>query len=240
MSAMLDIHNRRWWQLGNLMAARPMTRDLLTIGELPPAPGALLGVMINDLTHLALRQQLSPHAWVTGLTARLTLLRVLSSQLLGFLPRLRSTLLTRLRSISRRWRGAITRSWSRLLLDRAQPLLQPHQELHARLTPRVIDRLSLRPLHTNQVRRPTDRTLLWKAQRTERLLFPAILQAFSACLPRGHGCRRAILSGTANPPRPWTQRPGIRGVLTSSEGHWQQVAAALERAPARAGSTTPP
>ena len=48
MGAMLDIHNRRWWQLGNLMAAGPMTRDLLSIGELPPAPGALLGVMIND------------------------------------------------------------------------------------------------------------------------------------------------------------------------------------------------
>lgn len=162
---MLDIHNRRWWQLGNLMAARPMTRDPLTIGELPPAPRALLGVMVNDLTHLILRQQLSPRARVTGLTARLTLLRVLASQLLGFLPRLRSTLLTRLRSISRRWRGAITRGRSRLLLDRAQPLLQPHQELHARLTPRVIHRLSLRPLHTNQVRRPANRTLLWKPRQ---------------------------------------------------------------------------
>ena len=30
MGAMLDIHNRRWWQLGNLMAPGPMTRDLLS------------------------------------------------------------------------------------------------------------------------------------------------------------------------------------------------------------------
>ena len=117
---------------------------------------------------------------MTGLTARLTLLGVLASQILSFLPRLRPTLLTSLRSISRRWRGAITRSGSHLLLDRAQPLLQPHQELHTRLTPRVINRLSLRPLHTNHVRRPANQTLLCKAQRTERLLRYKNLQGYYA------------------------------------------------------------
>ena len=40
-------------------------------------------------------------------------------------------------------------------------------------------------------------------------------------------------------PRPWTSRPGIRGVLTSSEGHWQQAATALERAQKKGGVNDP-
>src|ERR1039458_8501264 len=132
--------------------------------------------MVSDLLHLIFRQQLSPGATVTGLRARLALLPVLLQQFLRFLARLRSTLLTSLRHIRRRRRGTVARTRGGFLLQHPQPLLQtqlpihqPHQELNARLPTRVIDRLSLRPLHTDKVRRPPERTLLWKARRTERL-----------------------------------------------------------------------
>src|SRR5665648_1085550 len=139
--------------------------------------------MVSDLLHLIFRQQLSPGATVTGLRARLALLPVLLQQFLRFLPRLRSTLLTSLRHIRRRRRGTVARTRGGFLLQHPQPLLQtqlpihqPHQELNARLPTRVIDRLSLRPLHTDKVRRPPERTLLWKARRTERLQKPGDLQ----------------------------------------------------------------
>src|ERR1017187_2976595 len=132
--------------------------------------------MVSDLLHLIFRQQLSPGATVTGLRARLALLPVLLQQFLRFLPRLRSTLLTSLRHIRRRRRGTVARTRGGFLLQPPQPPLQTqppihhtHQELNARLPTRVIDRLSLRPLHTDKVRRPPERTLLWKARRTERL-----------------------------------------------------------------------
>src|ERR1019366_8684737 len=132
--------------------------------------------MVSDLLHLIFRQQLSPGATVPGLRARLALLPVLLQQFLRCLPRLRSTLLTSLRHIRRRRRGTVARTRGGFLLQHPQPLLQtqlpihqPHQELNARLPTRGIDRLSLRPLHTDKVRRPPERTLLWKARRTERL-----------------------------------------------------------------------
>src|ERR1039458_5188000 len=134
--------------------------------------------MVSDLLHLIFRQQLSPGATVTGLRARLALLPVLLQQFLRFLARLRSTLLTSLRHIRRRRRGTVARTRGGFLLQHPQPLLQtqlpihpPHPELNARLPTRIIDRLSLRPLHTDKVRRPPERTLLWKARRTERLRY---------------------------------------------------------------------
>src|ERR1039458_5538521 len=139
--------------------------------------------MVSDLLHLIFGQQLSPGATVTGLRARLALLPVLLQQFLRFLPRLRSTLLTSLRHIRRRRRGTVARTRGGFLLQHPQPLLQtqlpihqPHQELNARLPTRIIDRLSLRPLHTDKVRRPPERTLLWKARRTERLRNKSHLQ----------------------------------------------------------------
>src|ERR1035441_2896016 len=139
--------------------------------------------MVSDLLHLIFRQQLSPGATVTGLRARLALLPVLLQQFLRFLARLRSTLLTSLRHIRRRRRGTVARTRGSFLLQHPQPLLQtqlpihqPHQELNARLPTRIIDRLSLRPLHTDKVRRPPERTLLWKARRTERLRNKSHLQ----------------------------------------------------------------
>jgi hypothetical protein len=177
MGAMLVVHDRGFRQFGNLMTTRSVTRNLLSIGELAPAPRTVIGVMVNDLLHPVLGYQPATSARVTRLAARLTLiLPGLARQLLRFLPRLRATLLTRLRSIRRRRRGTGTRTRGRFLLQRPQPLLgpqlpihQPHQKLDARLPPRVIDRLRLRPLHTNKVRRPANGTLLWKARRTERL-----------------------------------------------------------------------
>ncbi len=169
MGAMLDKEHRGRWQLGNLMAPRPVTRNPLRIGELPPAPRAPLRVMINDLLHLIFTQQLPPRAWVAILPARLAPLTVPASQLLGLLPRLRATLLTRLRHIRRRRLRTIPRTRRRPRLQRPQPLLQPplpsrqpNQKRHARLTTRVINRLSLHPLHTPTIRRTPPRTWLWK------------------------------------------------------------------------------
>jgi hypothetical protein len=48
---MLDIEHRGRRQVRNLMAAQPVPRNLLTVGELPPAPRALIRVMVNDLLH---------------------------------------------------------------------------------------------------------------------------------------------------------------------------------------------
>ena len=150
MRAMLGIEDRGRRQLGDLMAPRPVTRNLLALGELAPAIPTLLGVMVNDLLHPVFRQQLAPGARVTVLTTCLTLLTVLLQQFLGFRSRLLPALLPRLRSIGRRWLRTVPRTRSSLLLQHPQPLLQPrlpihqpHQELDTRLAPRVIDRLSL-------------------------------------------------------------------------------------------------
>ncbi len=75
---MLDIEHRGHWQLGNLMAPRPVTRNPLAVSELPPAPRALLGVMVNDLPHLMFAQQLPPRARVTILPAHLAPLTILA------------------------------------------------------------------------------------------------------------------------------------------------------------------
>jgi hypothetical protein len=48
---MLGIHDRGRRQLGDLMTPRSVTRNLLAIGELPPASPTLIGVMVNDLLH---------------------------------------------------------------------------------------------------------------------------------------------------------------------------------------------
>jgi hypothetical protein len=48
---MLGVHDCDRRQLGDLMTPRPVTRNLLTIGELPPASPTLIGVMVNDLLH---------------------------------------------------------------------------------------------------------------------------------------------------------------------------------------------
>jgi hypothetical protein len=56
LSAMLGVHDRDRRQLGDLMTPRPVTRNLLAIGELPPASPTLIGVMVNDLLHPILRQ----------------------------------------------------------------------------------------------------------------------------------------------------------------------------------------
>src|SRR5450755_1331018 len=176
MGPVLDIEHRGLWQLGNLMAPRLVTRNLLTLSELPPAPRTIVWVVINDLPHLTLSKQPAPRAAMTRLPARLTVLAILAGQLLRFLARLRPTLLTRLGSILRRCLRTVARTRGRFLLQRPQPLLGPrllidhsHQERDTRLTPRVIDRLSLRPVHTSKIRRPPQRTLLWKTTTSERL-----------------------------------------------------------------------
>jgi uncharacterized protein VirK/YbjX len=110
MGAMLGIDDRGRWQLRNLMTPRPVTRNLLLISELATAIPALVGVMVNDLVHPILSQQLATRARVTRLTARLALLRILASQLLCFLARLRTALLARLRSVRRRWLTTVTRT----------------------------------------------------------------------------------------------------------------------------------
>src|SRR5450631_1547969 len=186
MGPVLDIEHHGLWQLGNLMAPRLVTRNLLTLSELPPAPRTIVWVVINDLSHLTLSKQPAPRAAMTRLPARLAVLAILAGQLLRFLARLRPTLLTRLGSIPRRCLRTVARTRGRFLLQRPQPLLGPrllidhsHQERDTRLTPRVIDRLSLRPVHTSKIRRPPQRTLLWKTTTSE----PRLSQFTSRRLP---------------------------------------------------------
>ena len=93
MRAMLDVLDSDRGQLGDLMTPGAPPRDLLHLGELVPAARALARVVIDDLAHLILAQQLASRAPVTGLAASLALLPVLLEQLLGLRSGLRATLL---------------------------------------------------------------------------------------------------------------------------------------------------
>ncbi len=65
--------------------------------------------------------------------------------------------------------------------------------------------------------------------------FPVFCRHFGARRGRRRPPPVLSLTDVFKPPQPWSSRPGFRGVSTSSESHWQQVATALERAqPTRA------
>jgi hypothetical protein len=170
---MLDIDHRDRRQLGHLMASRTPRRRLLPVAELVPAAPARVGVVIDDLRHLILAEQLAPRPLMSGLAARLAP-GTLHQQLLRLRPSLRATLLTRLWRILRRRAGARTRIYPRLLLKAAHPLLQPRvsstqlikrtrqlqDELDTALPPTVKDRLRLRALHNAKIRHPPSRPLV--------------------------------------------------------------------------------
>src|ERR1039457_2412180 len=147
------------------MASGTPPRNLLPLGELVPAARALARVVIDDLLHLILAQQLAARTPVTALPARLASFPVPRERLLRLGSGQRTTLLARHRSVRGRCHRAVSRTRSALGLKHPHALLQPplrrhqpHQELHARLTTRVINRLSLRPLHTPRIRRPRPRS----------------------------------------------------------------------------------
>ena len=135
--------------------------------------------MIDDLIDLILGLQLAARAAMPGLAARLALA---AQQLLGLRPGLRPTLLTRLRRIRRRRLRTRARVPARLLLQPPEPLLEQlnrgreiKDELHARLTARVIDRLRLTTIHDCKIR-CTNKESLPHSPTTERLLGTAGLE----------------------------------------------------------------
>ncbi len=182
---MLDVLDGDRGQLGDLMAPGTPPRDLLHIGELAPTARAVARIVIDDLAHLILTQQSAPRATMTGLTARLTSLPILLEQLLRLRSSQRTTLLTRDRCVRGRRDRAIARARGALGLEHPHALLQPplrrhqpHQKLHARITTGVINRLSLRPLHTPKVRRPPPRSSLWKPRQLNGYQNPSICRTF--------------------------------------------------------------
>ena len=167
------------------MATEPTTRPLLLDRELCAAHTARIREVIDDLIHLIRRFVLTTHATMPRLPTLLASLTLPPRKLLGLLPRLRPPLLPRLGGILRRWLGARTRILTRLRLQTTQPLLHlPHpsseikNELHTRLTPRVIDRLGLRALHNCKIR-CTNKESRPQAPTTERLPKAADYQGVS-------------------------------------------------------------
>src|SRR5207245_1641383 len=121
------------------------------------------------------RLVLTTSSAVPGLPTSLAALTLAPRKLLRLLPCLRPPLLTRLRWILRRRLGARPRVLTTLSLQTTQPLIHlPHprseieNELHTRLTPRVIDRLRLCALHDCKIR-CTNKESLSQAPGTERL-----------------------------------------------------------------------
>ena len=167
---MLADHDAGRWQLRDLTTTRTPRRHLLIFAELVPAPPTALRVMIDELVDVILALERTAGTLVPRLAASATPLGVTRKQLLRSRPRLGPTLLTRLRGILRRRLRPRTRTLPRLLLETPDPLLQPPslpgQPLHRRgqlendlntpLPPRVINSLSLRPLHTNQFDKRTE------------------------------------------------------------------------------------
>ncbi len=140
--------------------------------------------MIDDLIDLILRPQLTTGTPVPRLTASLTLLALPAHQLLGLRTRFRTPLRPRLRWIHRRRPGTRARVLTRLLLQSLQPILVLHKpireienELNTRLTPRVINRLRLRAIHTRKIR-CTNKESLPLAPTAERLRKLDRLQVF--------------------------------------------------------------
>ena len=158
MGAMLEEQHRGRRQVRHLMTPAP--RGVFSCRRTPARTATLIGVVVDDLVHPVLGQQLTTRAPVTGLGARLALSASLGPRL-RLLTRLRSTLCPRLRRIRRRRRELLRESLAPSpptphalpqLPDLASPASPIPAELHARLPTRVIDRLRLRTLHTHKVR----------------------------------------------------------------------------------------
>ena len=191
---MLGDQHRDRRQLRDLTPPRPPRRQLLRRAEHVPAASAAFGVVIDKLVDLILRQQRTAGALMPGLAAGTPLLPVPRQKLLRLRPRLRTPLLPRPRGILRRRLRPRPRTLPPLLLKPRHPLHQQtdlalvasshlKQELNARLTTRVIDRLSLRPLHTTQFDKRTEDPLSKTGNNrtgstTERVLVYLLLQGF--------------------------------------------------------------
>jgi hypothetical protein len=175
MRAMLGEAHADRRQLRDLLATKPATRPLLLSRELSAARAAHIREVIDDLIHLIRRLQLTTSATVSGLPTLLATLPLAPRELLSLLARLRPPLLTRFRWILRRRPGTRTRILPSLLLQPLQAILvlrkaprEIKNELNTRLTPRVIDRLSLSTVHDCKIR-CSNKESLPKAPTTERL-----------------------------------------------------------------------
>ena len=182
--AMLAEHHTDRRQLGDLIATEPATRPTLRRIERPPAPATRPRVVIDDLIHLILGPQFATGATVPRPSTLLTALSIPAQKLLRLRPRLRPPPRARLRRIHRRRPGTRPRVLTRLSLQPGQPLLELlhpsskiNNELHAYLTPRVIDRLRLGTVHNRKIRCTKQETLP-QAPTTERLLKPVSVQVF--------------------------------------------------------------
>jgi hypothetical protein len=158
-----------------LVATEPPLRPALPVGKRVSAPATRIRVVIDDLIDLILRLQLATRTAMPRLPTSLAPLTLPPRKLLGLRARLRPPLLTRLRRILRRRLGARARVLPSLLLEPLQSiivLLNPDREiqneLHTRLTTRVINRLRLGALHTCKIR-CTEEESLSPAPTTERL-----------------------------------------------------------------------
>src|SRR4051812_28163031 len=140
-----------------------------------PTGTASVRVVIDDLINLILRLQFATRAAMPALPTSLAPLAFPAHQFLGHRARLRPPLCPALGRIGRRRTRARARILTRLLLQRLQPIpvllnraCQLENELHTRLTPRVIDRLRLSTLHACKIR-CTNKESLPQAPTTERL-----------------------------------------------------------------------
>src|SRR3954454_208991 len=189
--AMLGQDHADRWQLGDRVATDPPLGLQLPGRELTATPAARLRVVIDDLIDLILRAQLATGTAMPRLPTRLAPPALPAHQLLAFRPPLRPPLRPRLRRIHRRRRRTGPRVPPRLLLKPLQPilvLLKPRREieneLHTRLTPRVIDRLRLGAVHARKIR-CTNKESLPQAPTTERLQKPTHLQGILTVTPDG-------------------------------------------------------
>src|SRR5271165_1427299 len=173
--AMLSEDHADRRQLGNLMATEAATRTLLIGLELSAARATHGRIVIDDLIHLIGRLQFTASATVPLLSALLTALTLPAQKLLRLRSRLRPPLRPRLRRILRRRPRTRAGVLTRLLLQPLQTILvlldparQRQNELDARLTTRVIDRLRLHAVHNRKIR-CTKQESLPTAPTTERL-----------------------------------------------------------------------
>ena len=170
-------------QLRHLVATEPPGRPALRVIEPTTAASARIRKVIDDLIHLILGPQLATRTAMPWLATSLAPLGLPAHQLLGLRTRLRTPLRPRLRRILRRRLRARARILPRLLLEPLQSILvlsdpvgEIENEPDTSLTPRVIDRLRLRAVHTRKIR-CTKQESLPQAPTTERLHEPPHMQA---------------------------------------------------------------
>ena len=187
MGAMLGPPHADRRQLSDLATTEPTAptaRPTLLLIEPCSTVAALLRKVIDDLIDLIGGLELATGALVSGLPASRALLTFATHQFLGLRARLRPPLRPRLGWIHR-WRPrARARVLAYLFLQSLQtilvlrkPVREINDELDTHLTPRVINRLRLRAIHTRKIR-CTNKESLPLAPTADRLPKPSDLEGF--------------------------------------------------------------